>query len=82
MVYGIIVLFLCVVECLEIYIFVWFLFKIFCMIKGGKLIEGIFIGVIINMLLMLVVEDYFFVLDWVCFVGGLKGLIVWVDVNV
>lgn len=81
-VYGMLILLLCVVECLESYILVWLLLKIFCLIKGGKLIDGIFIGVIINMFLMLVVEDYLVVLDWVKEIGGLQVLFVCVDVNV
>lgn len=64
-VYGILILLFCVVEWLESYVFVWLLLKIFCMIKGGKLIEGIFKGEMINILLMLCVEDYLVVLKWV-----------------
>ena len=45
------------------------------MTKGGKLIEGIFVGETINTPSMLCVEDYLVALKWAQGIGGLKGLI-------
>lgn len=74
-VYGMLILSLRVVEWFESYILVWLLLKIFCMIKGGKLIEGFFCGEIINILFMLCVVDYLDVLSWVCGLGGVSVVI-------
>ncbi|WP_299547753.1 phosphoserine transaminase [uncultured Tateyamaria sp.] len=60
---------------LESYTPVWPLPKIFRLTKGGKLIEGIFVGETINTPSMLAVEDYLFSLNWARSVGGLQGLI-------
>jgi phosphoserine aminotransferase len=51
------------------------------MTKGGKLIEGIFVGETINTPSMLAVEDYLQALDWAKSVGGLEGLIARADAN-
>ena len=69
------------VERLESYTPAWPLPKIFRLTKGGKLIEGIFVGETINTPSMLAVEDYLFALDWARSVGGLKGLIGRADAN-
>jgi phosphoserine aminotransferase len=45
------------------------------MTKGGKLIEGIFVGETINTPSMLCVEDYLVSLKWAQSIGGLKGLV-------
>jgi len=69
------------VERLENYTPPWPLPKIFRLTKGGKLIEGIFVGETINTPSMLAVEDYLFSLDWARSVGGLQGLIARADAN-
>jgi phosphoserine aminotransferase len=51
------------------------------MTKGGKLIEGIFVGETINTPSMLCVEDYLDALTWAKNLGGLKGLIARADAN-
>ncbi|MBZ0128762.1 MAG: phosphoserine transaminase [Rhodobacteraceae bacterium] len=69
------------VERLESYVPAWPLPKIFRMTKGGKLIEGIFVGETINTPSMLAVEDYLYALDWAKQQGGLQGLIARADAN-
>ena len=69
------------VERLESYTPAWPLPKIFRLTKGGKLIEGIFVGETINTPSMLAVEDYLVALDWARSVGGFKGLMARADAN-
>ena len=69
------------VERLETYKPAWPLPKIFRMTKGGKLIDGIFVGETINTPSMLAVEDYVDALKWAQSVGSLKGLIARADAN-
>ncbi|MCE1237903.1 MAG: phosphoserine transaminase [Hyphomicrobiales bacterium] len=69
------------VERLETYKPVWPLPKIFRMTKGGKLIDGIFVGETINTPSMLAVEDYIDALEWAKSVGSLKGLMARADAN-
>ncbi|MEQ6249602.1 phosphoserine transaminase [Sulfitobacter sp. HNIBRBA3233] len=69
------------VERLESYTPAWPLPKVFRLTKGGKLIEGIFVGETINTPSMMCVEDYLLALDWAQDVGGLNGLIGRADAN-
>nr|WP_294168305.1 phosphoserine transaminase [uncultured Sphingomonas sp.] len=49
--------------------------KLFRLVSGGKLNEGVFKGETINTPSMLAVEDAIFALEWGRSVGGLQGLI-------
>src|SRR5262245_29609240 len=66
---------------LESYSPPWPLPKLFRMTKGGKLIDGIFIGETINTPSMLCVEDYLDALNWAKAAGGLRGLMARADAN-
>jgi phosphoserine aminotransferase len=69
------------VERLETYKPAWPLPKIFRLMSGGKLIEGIFKGETINTPSMLCVEDYLDALRWAKGIGGLEALVARADAN-
>src|SRR5204862_2864309 len=79
--HGMLVLSPRVVARLESYSPPWPLPKLFRMTKGGKLIDGIFVGETINTPSMLCVEDYLDALQWSKSVGGLRGLMARADAN-
>lgn len=63
------------IERLTTYTPSWPLPKIFQMSKGGKLIDGIFVGETINTPSMLCVEDAIDGLKWAESIGGIHGLV-------
>jgi phosphoserine aminotransferase len=73
--HGMLVLSPRAVERLETYKPSWPLPKLFRMTKGGKLIEGIFVGETINTPSMLAVEDALDSLRWAKSIGGLPELL-------
>ncbi len=60
---------------LESWVPPWPMPKIFRMVSGGKLIEGLFKGETINTPSMLCVADYLDALAWADSVGGVQGLV-------
>ncbi|MEO7654743.1 MAG: phosphoserine transaminase [Sphingomicrobium sp.] len=79
--HGVLVLSPRAVERLESYVPDRPLPKLFRLMSGGKLNEGIFRGETINTPSMLAVEDAIFALEWARSEGGLKGLIARTDAN-
>lgn len=79
--HGVIVLGPRAVERLESYKPAWPLPKIFRLMKGGELIEGIFEGETINTPSMLVIEDWIDALEWAQGLGGLPALIARTETN-
>ena len=79
--HGMIILSSRAVERLETYKPAWPLPKIFRLMSGGKLVEGIFKGETINTPSMLCVEDYLVALNWAAANGNVDGLIKRADAN-
>lgn len=79
--HGVLILGPRAVERLESYTPAWPLPKVFRLTKGGKLIEGVFVGETINTPSMLAVEDAIFALEWAKSVGGLEGMIARANAN-
>ncbi|HVF83391.1 MAG TPA: phosphoserine transaminase [Sphingomicrobium sp.] len=79
--HGVLILGPRAVERLESHTPAWPLPKLFRLMNGGKLNEGVFKGETINTPSMLAVEDAIFALEWAQGLGGSEGLIARSDAN-
>lgn len=79
--YGMLIMGLWVIECLNSYKLFWFILGLFVLYKGDQVNMKVYEGFILNILFLMVVEDYVVVCKWVFKIGGLLVLVEWLCEN-